>query len=345
MNMTATVSPAFLAAAQRPTTSAANGTLRIDKTAIAARLKAAPAVAPSAESMLSGVLEAIRRFLESIFHALGFRKPKPKDGDVSKEEVQQLAPPAITETKDEICVEGLPHSALARVRKTVDAIVNAADGASLSNSLRTALLSMPDLGQRQVFRVLLQQNLTDTANTRNVSTTLRQDIERMLTPFATEHRIDPAAALALLRADLDSGGNTVAQRMDPDGQIRGHIGELQRLDSALSGLALHRGTVSTLAIDSGAYTRDEVRALIERQGVDAAFLADSPGSAQAIDTDPAISRLVEQGVIDTDTGNDISRAAAVDAALSVQSELGPDMKGDDLRDFIKTNSPPVRPKL
>jgi hypothetical protein len=84
----------------------------------------------------------------------------------------------------------------------------------------------------------------------------------MLTPFATEHRIEPATALTLLRAGLDSGGITVAQRRDPDGQIRAHVAELQRLESALAGLARHRGTICALSIESGAYTRPDMRAIL-----------------------------------------------------------------------------------
>jgi len=336
------IEPTFFAV--RPATSATRGTLRVDKSVIASRVKAAPGVAADDESMLARVLEAIRAFIASICRTFGLRKDPPAT-TAAQDDAQ--AAPSMTETKDEIKVEGLPESALDRVRKTVDEMVSAADGASLSNSLRSALLSMPDMGKRQVFRVLLSQNSADTLNVRQVSATLKSNIERMVAPFAEKHGLAPDAVLELFRADLDGEGGSIANRIDPKGEIRGHVEELKRLDSALAGLARHRGTICALAIDSGVCTHEDVSAMLEQQGIDAAFLsaADSPASTPTTEASEAVTHLVKLGMVDAAQAEKIAHAAGVDAALSAEKEFDTGGQDSDLIASLNGASTLPRAKL
>ncbi|PCE30035.1 hypothetical protein BZL54_23000 [Burkholderia ubonensis subsp. mesacidophila] len=185
--------------------------------------------------------------------------------------------PTVSETDQNVIVDGLTKSALDRIRQTIDEMVNVAVGDTLPNSLKAAL-GMPELGRRQAFRVLLQQNLGDTRQMREVSAELRARIGEMVEPFAAEYEIDNTTVLALFRADLESGGG-IANRVDPDSEIRGHMAELQRLESALAALAKARGTISTQAIVAGAYTREELAAVVAMQGLDTEFLFKAEAAA------------------------------------------------------------------
>jgi hypothetical protein len=282
--------------------------------------------------------------------------------------------PLLTETENELRVDGLPEPSLDRVRQTVDDLVDSADGMALPNSLRSAL-AMPEIGRRQAFRVLLQQNISDTVQMREVSKAIQHDVQRMIEPFAQQHGIEPAAALAIFRADLDSGGGVLANRIDPNSELRGHVAEWKKLDSALAGLAQCRGVICTHAIEGGGYTREEIAALVAQQGFDTEFLfkaeadaarpviepviaeggsrvgnvvslasyrghepvmpPDYSPSKQLEDVSKAIKHLVEEGAIDQESANTVVEAAIVDAALSDESEFETEIQGDDLGDFVK----------
>jgi hypothetical protein len=318
-------------AAPKSATTANDGTLNIDKSVIAARVKAAPGVGPDDEGMLARILESIRRFITSILRTLGLAKSSPVS---TQQQGSQMATPSMRETADSLRVDGLPKSALDRMRMTVDEIVNVADGTSLSDSLRASITSMPEIRQKQVLRVLLQQNTTDTLRAKRLEGSLTDEIHRMLGPVSASFDIEPDAALALLRADLTDGGGSIASVIDPDKKISPHVTELQKVDSALAGLALHRGSLCTLAMDSGAYTREELSTL----GIDASFLADlsAKGShdANTVEGEPGetvadlrqqrvgatIIDLVSRRVFDAeDRGDPLLNGAAVDAALSSES--------------------------
>jgi len=348
--MTAFVQPGFLPGKQRPTTASSGGSLKIDKAAIAARVAAAPGIAADQESMLAQILEAIRRFIAGILRALGLRRNPPAppketaEQAVARAKASQPAP-AVVETPEEIRVDGLPESTLDRLRITVDEIVNAADGSSLSDSLRETLTSMPDIQQRQVLRVLINQNAMDTKQARELSASTMQETHAMLAPFCEKHAIKPDAALALLRADLSSISGVLAAKIDPDCTIRQHVGELQKLDSALAGLACHRGVLCTLAMDSGAYSRDEVSRMVHAAGIDPAFL--SPAASEVLgvpsaEPQPAAGHLVERGMMDVGQANELLQGATVDAALSTQRELKADGQDDDVSEFL--SQPSIGPR-
>lgn len=282
----ATSAPSFFS--QKPITTLVGGALHVNKAALSARAQAAPGVASDDDGLFLRLIAAIRRFfarlcrviLPSKFFASSVEDNSRPDGLSVSAQGGPL--PAISETEEELVIDGLPESSLDRVRQTIDEMVNVAVGDTLPNSLKTAL-AMPELGRRQAFRVFLQQNFGDTRQMREVRVELRRQIEEMIEPFASEHGIDKETALTLFRADLESGGGVIAERVDPNSEIRGHVAELKRLETALAALAKARGTICARAIEAGVYTREELGAVVAAQGLDTEFLF----KAEAVAAQPA----------------------------------------------------------
>ncbi|NIF40191.1 hypothetical protein F3J14_04585 [Burkholderia sp. Tr-862] len=282
----ATSAPSFFS--QKPIATLVGGALHVNKAALSARAQAAPGVASDDDGLFLRLIAAIRQFfarlcraiLPSKFFASSVEDNSRQDGFSVPSQGGPL--PAMSETEQELVIDGLPESSLERVRQTIDEMVNVAVGDTLPNSLKSAL-AMPELGRRQAFRVFLQQNFGDTRQMREVRVELRRQIEEMIEPFANEYGIDKETALTLFRADLESGGGAIADRVDPNSEIRGHVAELKRLESALAALAKARGTICAHAIESGAYTREELAAVVAAQGLDTEFLF----KAEAVAAQPA----------------------------------------------------------
>jgi len=375
---------------QNPVTTAAPGALTVSKPALASRVRgyASP---DQEEGLIEKIIEAIRRFFARIcrvFLPASSSASKVSDnslqnaptdalglGDLSRPDSQEM--PSVSETDDQISLHGLPEPTLERIQETVDKLIHSVEGSGLSDSVRSAL-SMSEGDQRTTFRVLLQHNLSDTQKMRSETKALESDIESLISPYANEHGITTAQAIALLRADLESGGTFIANRVDPNCEIRGRVAELQRLNSSLAGLAKARGEICTGAIESGAYAREELSALIAQQGFDTEFLfkteaaapqpvsqeksnvvslseykdgtvvGSSPAaSSQQAMVKEAIRELEKQGVIEPDAvaENKIVKAAAVDDVLSDEAEFETEMQGDDLGDFLlsrKASTPKPR---
>ncbi|MBN3744728.1 hypothetical protein G3N96_04670 [Burkholderia sp. Se-20373] len=282
----ATSAPSFFS--QKPIATLVGGALHVNKAALSARAQAAPGVASDDDGLFLRLIAAIRRFfarlcrviLPSKFFASSVEDNSRPDGLSTSAQGGPF--PTISETEEELVIDGLPESSLDRVRQTIDEMVNVAVGDTLPNSLKTAL-AMPELGRRQAFRVFLQQNFGDTRQMREVRAELRRQIEEMIEPFASEHGIDKETALTLFRADLESGGGVIAERVDPNSEIRGHVAELKRLETALAALAKARGMICARAIEAGVYTREELGAVVAAQGLDTEFLF----KAEAVAAQPA----------------------------------------------------------
>ena len=278
----ATSAPPFFQ--PKPITSLVGGALHVNKAALATRARSAPGVASDDDGLFLRLIAAIRQFLARVCRAILpsklFSSPTSDNSrqDAGIAAAREEQGPVLSETGEEMVMDGVPESTLDRVRQTIDEMIDVAVGDTLPNSLKAAL-AMPDLGRRQAFRVLLQQNFGDTRQMREVRTELRQSIEEMIGPFATEYGINKESALALFRADLDNGGGVIASRVDPNSEIRGHVAELKRLDSALAALAKARGTICTRAIEAGAYTREELAAVVAQQGLDTEFLFKAESTA------------------------------------------------------------------
>ncbi|SEI14366.1 hypothetical protein [Paraburkholderia hospita] len=290
----ATSAPSFFS--QKPITSLVGGALHVNKAALSARAQAAPGVAPDDDGLFMRLMAAIRQFFARLCRAIlpsKFFDASVADNsrpDVTAPSYRESGPsPVLSENDHELVMDGLPESSLDRIRQTIDEMINVAVGDTLPHSLKAAL-TMPELGRRQAFRVLLQQNFGDTRQMREVRNELRQQVEDLIDPFAREYGIDKEAALTLFRADLEAGGGSIADRVDPSSEIRGHVAELKRLESALSALAKARGTICTRAIQSGAYTREELAAVVAARGLDTEFLfkaeeaAASPAEVKPTDT-------------------------------------------------------------
>ena len=299
----ATSAPSFFS--QKPITTLVGGALHVDKAALSARAHAAPGVAPDDDGLFMRLIAAIRQFFARLCRAILPSKFFDSSvADNSRPDTFASPPrgdgpsPMLSETDHELVMDGLPESSLERIRQTIDEMVNVAVGDTLPNSLKAAL-TMPELGRRQAFRVLLQQNFGDTRQMREVRNELRQQVEEMIDPFAREYGIDKDAALTLFRADLEAGGGSIADRVDPNSEIRGHVAELKRLESALAALAKARGTICTRAMEAGAYTREELAAVVAAQGLDTEFLFKAEEAAshpaeqsQGSTTSPASGNVV-----------------------------------------------------
>lgn len=369
---------------QSPVATAASGALTISKPALATRVRgyASP---DQEEGLIAQIIEAIRRFFARICRVfLPASSSTSKDSDNSRQRppgdplrLDNLLPqeaaemPSVAETDDEISLHGLPDPTLERIQETVNKLIDSVEGSGLSESVRSAL-SMSEGEQRTTFRVLLQHNLSDTLKMRSEAKALESDVESLVSPYANEHGITAAQAIALLRAELESGGRFIANRVDPNSEIRGRVAELQRIQSSLAGLAKARGEICSGAMESGSYTREELSALIAQQGFGTEFLfraepaiaphpvsqektnvvslseyKDGNGAGSSAVTHSqegmvreAIRELEKQGVIEPDAVAEsaIVQAAAVDDALSDEAEFETDMQGDDLGDFLSSRN-------
>lgn len=375
---------------QNPVTTTALGALTVSKPALASRVRgyASP---DQEEGLIEKIIEAIRRFFARICRAFlpastsagrnsdNSQQKLPADalglGDLSRPGLEGM--PLVAETDDQISLHGLPDPTLERIQETVDKLIRSVEGSGLSNAVRSAL-SMSDGDPRTTFRVLLQHNLSDTLKMRSETKALESEIASLISPYANEQGIATAQAIALLRADFESGGTFIARRVDPNSEIRGRVAELQRLKSSLAGLAKARGEICTGAIDSGAYAREELGALIAQHGFDTEFLfkteqaaapqpvsqeqtnvvslseykvgtvvgSSTAASSQEVMVKEAIRELEKQGLIEPDAAaeNKIVQAAAVDDVLSDEAEFETEMQGDDLGDFL-SNRNGSKPKL
>jgi hypothetical protein len=377
---------------QSPVTTTAPGALTISKPALASRVRGY-ASSDQEEGLVAKIIEAIRRFFARIcrvFLPASSSTAKSSDNSLQKPRsdafgLNDLLPsepgemPSVAETDEELSLHGLSEPTLERIQETVNNLIHSVEGSGLSNSVRAAL-SMQEGDQRTSFRVLLQHNLTDTLKMRSEAKALESDIESLITPYANKHGITATRAIALLRADLESGGRFIADRVDPNCEIRGRVAELQRLNSSLAGLAKARGEICSGAVESGSYAREELSALIAQHGFDTEFLfraepanAAQPASeeksnvvslaqykdisvatsspvapSQATMVKEAIRELEKQGVIETDAEaeNKIVQAATVDDVLSDEAEFETEMQGDDLGDFLSSrNASTPKPRI
>lgn len=262
----------------RPAASRDGDRIRIDRDAIYRKVMAAPAALRDDENFLAKLIERIRAFIARIFRAIVGKGPAVPDATVAA--AAPMPQGIVRDDEHEIVTDSLPESAIAPVQQSVNELIDRALGVDLSPSVKAAV-DMPDMDRKPTFRVLLQGNLDDTASCRKLSDSLRGEVERSLVPFAQQHGIEPAAALRILRADLDNvrdgkGGGVIANQIDPHGEIRAHIAELGRLEASLGALARSRGLVCEHAIATGAFERDELADLLRAQGHDASFLSEAP---------------------------------------------------------------------
>ncbi len=264
---------------ESPLSSVVNGELHINKASVAdlAR-RMAKRVGIDEEDWISRLIMTIKRFLMRLYFALlptRYGQSQFTDGANRYTLCEEAdASPLLSEDEKSYVVKGLPNSALERIHHTVSEIVSGAVGERLPHSLKAAL-SMPELGQRQIFRVFLQQNLDDTNQIREVSAELRKIIEEKIIPFAREYHLDSKEAVDILCVDIGSEEGIIAGRLDSKEEVRSHIDELKHLDSALVGLAKARGMICASAMKSGAYTRDELAELVEQMGLASTFLYQS----------------------------------------------------------------------
>lgn len=374
---------------QNPIASVVGGTLHIDKAAIAARLKAASVAQAEEDSLFLRIIAAIRSFLARICRAVlpakFFSSPSSDNSrqDAAIASAGDGGAPAISESADAITVDGLPEWSLEHVSETLDQMVKAASGEGLSNSVKAAL-AMPELGRRETFRVLLQQNLSDTQGLRDAQEELLGHVESLIVPFANKHDLGVDVALDLFKGDLQRGGGAIADRVDPNGEIRGFVAQLRKVDEALAGLARARGTICVAAIESGSYAREDLVTMIAAHGHDTAFLStaeevaevppeqfdhaggnvvslaayreharsDSVPADYDAPNDPplspvlrAVETLIEAGVVERCDAQEIAQAAAIEEVVSDESEFDFEVQGDDIGDFLKkSNAPKATPK-
>lgn len=266
---------------ETPFANVVNGQLRIDKEAIFRKAKSAPGGLGEDDNFFLRLIEKIKAFLAKLFRVFSrSRGPDGKDGREPTAD-RAYAEPGLSEGEHELVADGLPPSALDRARQTVDDMVRIALGDNLAASLKGAV-AMPEIDRKPALRVLIEQNVNDTRQFREMRDHVQSQVEQMLAPYAEAHGIDTGTALRIFRADLTNGSGVLANRADPNSEIRGHIAEISRLDSSLSALGKARGLISEHAVASGAYTREELADLITQHGHDASFLrADEPAEAAA----------------------------------------------------------------
>ena len=264
---------------ETPFANVINGQLRIDKEAIFRKAKSAPGGLGEDDSFLLRLIEKIKAFLSRLLRV--FSRSGGQGGREATDRRSGVEP-ALSDDEHELVVDGLPPTALDRARQTVDEMVRIALGDNLGASLKSAA-AMPEIDRKPALRVLMEQNLSDTRQFRDMRDHAQAQVEQMLGPYAQAHGIDAGTALRILRADLLNGSGQLANRADPDSEIRGHIAEISRLDSSLSALAQARGLISEHALESGAYTREGLADLITQHGHDASFLrTDGPAVDQPV---------------------------------------------------------------
>jgi len=265
------------------------GRIRIDRDAIYRKMLSSPIKLREDETFLSRLIERIRAFIARIFRAIfGVRGGVPTDsGSPSLKDAGGAPLDGIAyENEREMVTHPLPASAAESVQQSVNELIDRSLGVDLSPSVKAAM-AMPEMDRKPTFRVLLQDNLEDTASCRTLCNSLRGAVEQSLAPFAARHGMDAAAALRILRADLDNvrdgkGGGLIANKMDSDGEIRGHIAELARLEASLGALARSRGLIGERAVATGAFSRDELAGLLRAHGHDVSFLREAPDRGNVV---------------------------------------------------------------
>jgi len=256
--------------------------LVVNKDSLRSKIAAAPiGTAEEQESLLKRLINAIRAFVRSVinlFRSGPARVAVQSDSiggapGASLGSYMDDAPgtPKLSEDEGELVVDGLPEPVLARVQKTLSEMIDSAMGQHLPESLRAAL-KMPELGQKQAFRVLLQKNCMETKEMRGLCESLRTSIHELLVPFAEKYQLDPAGALAVFRADLEGGGGVLTKVVDPNGELRTHVAELKRLESALAGHARARGAICAAAFENEVYGVPDLKLLLDEQGIESDFL-------------------------------------------------------------------------
>jgi hypothetical protein len=271
--------------------------IRIDHDAIARKVMAAPAALRDDENFLWKLIASIRALVARIFNAI---LPSTSTGSAVAGAAAAAAsvPKGIArDDEHEIVTEPLPKSAVEPVLQSINGLVDRALGVDLAPSVQAAL-SLPETDRKTTFRVLLQSNLDDTAACQKERDSQLAAVEQLVIPFAAQHRMEPAAALRILRADLNNvtdgkGGGELARLIDPDGKLRAPVAELGRLETALGALARSRGLLCEHALAMKAFERAELADFLRTQGHDASFLANAPSQdnetreASAKEVDPA----------------------------------------------------------
>lgn len=365
-----------------PLSSVVNDEIHINKASVASLARRmANRVDMAEEDWISRLITAIKHFLARLYLALlpmRYAQGHPTEHANKNTSSETNSLPLLSENEEECVVKGLPKSAFERIHRTVSEMVDAVAGERLPHSLKTAL-SMPELEQRQAFRVLLEQNFSDTTQIREMSAVLQSTIEEKVMPFAREYDLEMKVAVDILRADMENEEGVIAKRVDSSNEVRRHIDELKHLESALVGLAKARGMICTCALKSGVYTRDELREFVEEAGLASTFLYQHEGAAMApelrakaedgkvisiekyraktiqpreaanqstkeeraecsVSVRPALTKLVEQGVIKEKAAEELEQAAVLDAALSDEAEFDVDIQGDELDHFFQRHN-------
>jgi hypothetical protein len=189
---------------------------------------------------------------------------------------------------------------------------------------------------------------------------LRTSIATLISPYATHFELTEDEALAVFLNDMRSGGGAIANVADPRGELRGHVVELERLETALASLAKARGQICGTALDAGVYDKNELADLLEKYGVESEFLADlrlTPTEVESADNvvslsayrsataavaeplpvhlESALEKLEKAGHLSVVQRSGIERAAEENAVLASDDPFDIDMEvsGDDLSDF------------
>ncbi|CCD30328.1 hypothetical protein CAGGBEG34_840001 [Candidatus Glomeribacter gigasporarum BEG34] len=273
------------------------------------------------ESMFALLVKAIKRFLARLCQGFAPISSSPvRSSDASGPmSVNMSAASVLSGAQDER--EETPAPTLASVRHSACERVERAADNSLRHSLEAAL-ALPPLECRHALRALLQQNFSDSHRIREACTALTHHLEAEIAPFAAEHPLTSASALAIFRAGLDHQDGAIAAQVDAHYALRSMTTELKRLESALADLTHARTLIS-----AGAYTREALAAMIAQQSFDSAFLfqAETAKPAQA---HPAPTRI------------DIQNEAPADA-VSGRHLFGLDtgVQADELDVFFKHSAP------
>ena len=350
--------------------------LIVRKDALRERVKESPLKDTGTEEWsIRRLIEQIKALIARIARFFGMRSGPaaseagpPRDGEGSghgdgdqRDDAVERARQALMqeESEDELTISGLPAGALDRVRSTIDGLVNSSVGKNLPESLKAAL-AMPELAQSSApLRVLLQTNCDETKQVRMLAEDLRTSIATLISPYATRFELTEDEALAVFLNDMRSGGGAIANVADPRGELRGHVVELERLETALASLAKARGQICGTALDAGVYDKNELADLLEKYGVESEFLADlrltptevesadnvvslsayrsAPPTAESLPVHlvSALQKLEKAGHLSVVQRSGIERAAEENAVLASSDPFDIDMEvsGDDLSDF------------
>ncbi len=204
------------------------------------------------EGLFLLLVKAVKRFLARLCQ--GFSPIPASQADTSgPAPVNASAASVLSETRCLHGTEEAPLSTLNSVQRSVSAMIETIDLAGLFQSLEAAS-ALPQSERHHALRALLQQNFSDSHRIREACTTLNHRLEAEIASFAAAHHFSMSV-------------------------------ELKRLESALADLTHAREWISTRAMASGAYTREELTTLMAQHGFDTAFLfqteMEKPARAQA----------------------------------------------------------------